>query len=285
MAENEVVGKAIVDMFRDLARRLSPSEFGNQIMRSKFKAELDDWQAKVLDSKHPRKILNTSRQVGKSTVTALLALFTAIFEKDALVLILAPSERQAKELFRKVIAFARMFEDLPETTEDNKTSIAFVNGSRIVALPGTPDTIRGFSGPRLVVIDEAAFTSDALYKAVRPMLAVNSGKLVLLSTPNGKLGFYFEAWENQDGWEKYQVSADDVPRISRQFLEEERIALGDTIFLREYYNEFVDVEGAVFSYRDIQNMFVDDEVDDPIFPADDSAEEVFTDSVELLELI
>ena len=42
--------------------------------------EPDPWQIEVLQSKHPRLLLNCARQAGKSTVVALLALTQAIWE-------------------------------------------------------------------------------------------------------------------------------------------------------------------------------------------------------------
>ncbi len=68
--------------------------------------------------------------------------------------------------------------------EDNRLSFTLSNGSRVVSLPGTSETVRGFSAPRLVIEDEAAFVEDGVYGAVRPMLAVSSGRLILMSTPS-----------------------------------------------------------------------------------------------------
>jgi hypothetical protein len=56
------------------------------------------------------------------------------------------------------------------------------------ALPGTEKTIRGFSGAALLIVDEAARVDDALYYAVKPMLAVSGGSLLMLSTPYGRRG-------------------------------------------------------------------------------------------------
>ena len=64
----------------------------------------DRWQADVLRSTAPRVLLNCSRQSGKSTVTALLALHAALFEPGALILVLAPAQRQSVELYRKLRA-------------------------------------------------------------------------------------------------------------------------------------------------------------------------------------
>lgn len=132
----------------------------------------------------------------------------------------------------------------------------FVNGSSIVSLPGKPDNVRGFSAPRLVIIDEAAFASDALYRAVRPMLAVSHGTLALLSSPFGRRGFYYHEYETimQQGsaspWHYVEVPATAVPRISAAFLEEERISLGP-LFNQEYLCTFVDSTLAMFDHQAI----------------------------------
>lgn len=258
--EQEEILSPMVQAFRDLRMRLDPVAFGTKLMKALFgeKTELDDWQKRVLATRHRRLCLVTSRQVGKSTVIAIMALFTAIYTRNALVILLAPTERQSKELFKKVVAFARKFGDLPELAEDNRTSMAFENGSRIVALPGgSPDAIRGFSGPKLVIVDEAAFAGDALYRAIRPMLAVNKGRLVLISSPNGKFGFFYDAYRSKR-FEVYEIPANLCPRITPDFLEEERDALGDVIFMREYFCHFVDAEYAVFGYDLIMQAISDD---------------------------
>ena len=74
---------------------------------------------------------------------------------------------------------------------ESRLSIELETGSRIVSLPGREATIRGFSGVHLLVVDEAARVADELYQAVRPMLAVSGGRIVLLGTPFGKRGFFF----------------------------------------------------------------------------------------------
>lgn len=62
------------------------------------------------------------------------------------------------------------------------------------------------------------------------MLAVSGGSLAMLSTPFGKSGVFFEEWTNGQGWERYEVTADEVPRISKAFLEKERMTLPARVF-------------------------------------------------------
>jgi hypothetical protein len=137
--------------------------------------------------------------------------------------------------------------------------IELVNASRIIALPGKEQTIRGYSGVSLLVVDEAARVPDELYYSVRPMLAVSGGRLICLSTPFGKRGFFFNEWEEGGGdWHRTKILATDVPRISAEFLEEERRALGDFWFSQEYMCEFRETVDQVFSYDLIQEAMSDE---------------------------
>jgi hypothetical protein len=110
----------------------------------------------------------------------------------------------------------------------------------------------------LMLIDEASRVRDALYRAMRPALAVGDGDLWLMSTPNGKRGFFWEEWANGGAaWERIQVAAPDCPRITKRFLEEERAKEGDKFFRQEYMCEFVEREGAVFSQESIDAAMQD----------------------------
>jgi hypothetical protein len=129
------------------------------------------------------------------------------------------------------------------------------NGSRIVSLPGKESTIRGYSGVRLLAVDEAARVPDELYFTVRPMLAVSGGRLVALSTPFGTRGWWFEAWESDETWERFRVPADECPRISTEFLDEERRSMGEWWYAQEYDCEFLDAESQPFGREDVERAF------------------------------
>jgi hypothetical protein len=212
----------------------------------------DPWQERVLRTDADRVLLLCSRQSGKSSVSAALALSTALLSPGSPVLLLSPSDRQSGELFRKVVdlydAVGRPVPAISRTAH----RLELANGSRILSLPGTEKTLRGFSGVALLVIDEAARVDDGLYCAVRPMLAVSGGRLVALSTPYGKRGWFHDEWFGTGTWERVRVTADQCPRISKAFLDEERRALGERYYRQEYLTEFVETMDAVFSYADIQ---------------------------------
>ena len=187
--------------------------------------EPDPWQERLLRSSSDRVLLNCCRQSGKSTMSGLTALHRALYHPGSLILCLAPALRQSQELFDKVLGFYRDLGRPVAPHAERKLSLELDNGSRIVTLPGSDKTIRGFSGVSLLILDEASRVADELYFAVRPMLAVSGGSLMMLTTPHGKRGVFYEEWTGGRGWERYEVPASECPRITPGFLEEEREAL------------------------------------------------------------
>jgi hypothetical protein len=256
--------------------------------------QADPWQQEVLTSPAPRLQICCSRQAGKSLVVAALAVLTALLEPPAMILILSRSLRQSGELFRKVKGLYRslanptraprltrfvpkpvkdlerlesqeMFGPEGAAVQESALQMELANGSRIISLPGSADTIVGFSGVTLLIIDEASRVSDAVYKATRPMLAVSKGRLVLLSSPFGKRGFFYDEWIGQAAWHRIRITAHQCPRISAEFLEEERAALGDRWYRQEYECSFEETVDAVFDYGSIQRAMVPSCGEPPLF--------------------
>jgi hypothetical protein len=240
---------------QSIIHNLDPARWASEVLG--FHA--DDWQAEVLRHNGPRLMMLCSRQSGKSVTAAVKALYTALFFPGSLTLIVSPSQRQSSEMHKTVLKFMQLLNDPPQRVEDNKLSTTLHSGSRIISLPSNPDTVRGYAGPKLVIIDEAARATDGLYYAVRPFFATGGGELLLLSTPNGRQGFFFNTWQSEDeDWLKVKVTAEACPRISPEFLEEEREALGSYFYSQEYGCEFIEGEHSVFRYADIIACFRDD---------------------------
>ena len=173
----------------------------------------------------------------------------------------SPSARQSGEFLRKASGFVRKLKIRPKGDGDNEMSLALPNGSRIVGLPGTESTIRGFSAVRLLLVDEASRVDDDVYLAIRPMLATSDGALWLMSTPNGKRGFFYDTWANGGpDWERTLAPATECPRIRKSFLEEERRVMGERCFRQEYLCEFEDAASSVFS-RDLVERAITEEVE------------------------
>jgi hypothetical protein len=243
----------MVSLVEDLKLALDRVSFAKRLG-----LEPDPWQEELLRSTSERVLLNCCRQSGKSTMTAVVALHRALYHPGSLILCLAPALRQSQELFSKMAGFYRDLGRPVSAVTERKLSLELENRSRIITLPGSEKTIRGFSGTSLLILDEAARVEDELYFAVRPMLAVSGGALMMLSTPYGKRGVFFEVWESGLQWERYEVPASQCPRISEEFLEEERASLPPFIFRQEYECSFEETEDQVFTSDMIDRALTDE---------------------------
>ena len=237
---------------RDLARALDPVE-----MAKDCELEPDAWQTDVLRSRSDRLLMLCCRQAGKSTVAALVALWTALYD-PGLILLLSPSLRQSSEIFRKVLHFWHLLPGAPESLAESVLRLELGNGSRIVSLPGSGETVRGYSAARLIIADEAARVPDDLLVAVRPSLATSNGRLLALSTPWGQRGWFWEAWHAGSDYERVSIKASECPRISPAFLEAERREQGEFIYQQEYGCEFLAAENALFDLAIIQAAFTEE---------------------------
>jgi hypothetical protein len=243
-----------VTLAQDLKHALDPVAFAAEVLG----LELDDWQREVISSTGKRDLLNCSRQAGKSTTAAVLGLHEALYRPGSLTILVSPSQRQSSELFRKLTELRELLPTQPELSEDNKLSLTVRGGGRVLSLPGSEATIRGFSGATLIVEDEASRVDDALYFSIRPMLAVKGGRLILMSTPFGKRGHYWKEWSEGSSWQRVEVPATAVPRISPEFLAEERSSMGSWWFEQEYLCQFKESTDAVFSHDAVMGALSDD---------------------------
>jgi hypothetical protein len=220
--------------------------------------QADSWQRHFLLSRERQVLLNCCRQAGKSTVVAALALHTALLTPRGVILLVSPSQRQSFELFHKVHrAYEALHRPIPAMADARSQGrLELANGARILALPGTEATIRGFSGVTLLLIDEAAKVPDELYSALRPMLAVSQGRLVCLSTPFGQRGFFWREWVSKGPWQRIGITYRDCPRISEEFVREEERALGQDWVDQEYRCLFTALHGLV--YPEFAACLIDD---------------------------
>jgi hypothetical protein len=221
-----------------------------------------DWQREALTTDARRVILNITRQGGKSETGGAKGLHEALYTPNSEILFISPAGRQSANIYLRALSLFRAISAPMSTSKLSADEVRFSNGSRMVALPGNPDTIRGYS-PNLVIIDEASRVSDELYHSIRPMLAATNGTLWSLSTPAGRRGWFFREFTNgpvrskanPGGWLKFEVPADQVPHINRDDVEADRQSLGDLIVAQEYECQFIEGIGSFFRPEDIRRAF------------------------------
>lgn len=237
----------------DLIRSLDWAE----VMRDSGR-EPDPWQERVLRSTANRQLLLCARQSGKSTTCGALAAASALYD-PGLVLLVAPAQRQAIELFRKAVEVYHALDHVPRIVNESAMRLELANGSRIIALPGTEGTIRGYSAAKTIIVDEASRVDDDLMTALRPMLITTRGRLLALTTPWGKRGWFYEAWEHGgERWQRTKITVHDNPRADLEELAAQREELGEWKYRQEYECEFVDTEEQFFASELIEAALTDE---------------------------
>jgi terminase large subunit-like protein len=221
----------------------------------------DPWQRTALRSVSKRQLYLASRQSGKSSVAAAKALHTAMFNDGALVLLVSPSLPQSQEIFRKCRDAYRELGRPLGINAESALRLELGNTSRIISLPGSERTSVGYTAS-LVILDEASRTPSELVESILPTIAVTDGSIIALTTPAGRRGWFYELWTSpnvEEVWERYLCTADEVPRISEEIIEEARMTRGQRHVRQEYFCEFQADTLAYFDPEDLERSLVDDD--------------------------
>jgi hypothetical protein len=246
----------------------------------------DPLQAQILDSPSHRLILLCARQFGKSTLAAIKALHFALARPNSTVLCVSPTLRRSTEWLRLVHHFFSILasptpSEFPSRSREGciptvpispaargraaafappkatSSVLTLPNRSRILALPGTAHSNRGYSA-HLLLFEEAAFIPDPVFTALLPTVAATGGAVWLISSAGPPSGFFYEIW-TQPGlpYTRFKADATQCPRITQEHLDEARLALGELRFRREYLCEFSPDALPIFS-PDLLESALDD---------------------------
>lgn len=225
----------------------------------------EPWQSKLLRSTARRIVVPCSRQVGKTETTSYKSLHGALNNPGRDVLIISPSQRQSIEMLLRIKSIYRGMRAAPRLVKDNDSEMVLPNASRVISLPGTEGTVRGFANVKLLVIDEAARVDDEVFASVLPMVG-SDGQILALSTPWGQRGWFYELAEEapRNGWEKHRVTVYDSGQWSPERIAEVRASVGKFVFASDYEALFQDTDDQLFSTEDVRRAFTSDV--QPLFP-------------------
>ena len=205
-----------------------------------------------------------ARQTGKDYTCAAEAAHDCATNSDRHWLIVACSERQARETLRKASYWAHLFpvEDAAGNAHpycpirrESATEIHFANGSRITALPARPGTIRGYSAN--IILTEFAFHDHAeeIWQAIFPTvtnhLRGGAKKLRIISTPNGQGNFFHRFWNESSTFSKHKITihdalAQDLP-LNLEILKQS--ILDSDSWAQEYECQFLDQSSVLLPYE------------------------------------
>ena len=222
----------------ELLRLTYPEEYWRSVEEAPY-----PYQERLVSDHAPRIAVKAARQTGKSTAAAIKAAHSALTPNHTILLV-SPSQKQSTEIFRKIKKYMKLGGVKP--VRDTLTDMELPNGSRIVSLPASEHTIRGYTA-NMLIVDEAAFVPDELFDAIIPSLAATQGSLILLSTPFGKSNYFYNAWFDPQ-FSHHEFSASDCPHYTDEFLASEQARMSQLAYRQEYLAEFVEDASAVFRH-------------------------------------
>jgi len=159
----------------------------------------------------------SGRQVGKSQIIAIKTAEFIIKNPHKQVLIISITEAQAENMLQKILLY--LHENYPSYIakggkRPTKHKVQLNNGAiAITKAVGQYGT--GVLGMTVdvVVPDECAYLPEAIWASITPMLLTTNGVLWLLSTPNAKQGYFYEAYTNPEM--KFKHSMLTLKRLPR----------------------------------------------------------------------
>lgn len=248
--------------------------------RGKEQIQLYNYQRKILRSLRDNRfcILLASRQIGKSTLLTIYALWIACFNEDQNILIVANKESTAINIFKRVrLAYEQLPNYLkPGAVEYGKTSMTLGNGSNIGISTTSSDAGRG-SSVNCLILDELAFIDNHLveqfWRSVYPIISSSKkSKIFIASTPNGTDNLFYELYqgaiENKNDWRAERVDWWEVPGRDEEWKEKTIRSLGSVeAFDQEFGNVFIQTGESSVNEKMFEEMKID--IREPDFVYDD----------------
>ena len=219
-----------------------------------LKFEADAIQKSVLDHEAHRLILCCSRQWGKTTIGAIKALHTAIFNPGTEIVVISNSLKQAGVLLNKVCESAAVLGFPRKRVLGHENSLHLPNGSKIFAVANSEKSSRGYTA-HIVIVDEAAIVEDDVIGAASPTLSRTNGKLWLLSTPHGQTGLFYNVWHDKDltDWFKVKATIEDSAYATPEFIAEQKRLFPFNV-RQDFYCEFTPKKGCLLSRERVEKM-------------------------------
>lgn len=226
--------------------------------RGKEKISLFPCQKKVLRSLRDNRfnIVLASRQIGKTTLMTIYALWIACFQEDQRILVVANKEQTAINIFKRIrLAYEQLPNWIkPGVLEYGKTAMTLSNGSSIGISTTSSDAGRGDSC-NVLILDEMAFIDnhlvEAFWKSVYPIISSSKkSKIFIASTPNGTGNLFHDLYSNgvkgKNGWTPVRVDWWEVPGRDEKWKADTIQSLGSSqIFDQEFGCQFIETGESV----------------------------------------
>ena len=254
--EIKELAKCSVDPFHFIENYL----YVQHTTKGKIKFKPYEYQREIIRSIHTSRCVAACcfRQGGKTTAAGAYLLWVAMFMPDQTILIVGNKRETAVEILDRI---KFMYENLEDWLRDsaivyNRTSMTFSNGSKIICRATSKSSANGLS-VSLLFSDELSKLNvniqNEFFSSIKPTLSTG-GKFIITSTPDTDTDIFAQIWKGandvidadgnaaeigSNGFKAVKAIWSDCPDRTQEWADEERRAMGDEMFLREYCCEFI----------------------------------------------
>ena len=226
-----------------------------------------DFQKHILKNlqKHRFHVILCGRQLGKTTVISIYALWFAIFNADKTIGIVSNKQSSAIDILKRL---KKTYEELPVwlkpgVIEWSKTFVTFDNGTQIMVSATSEDAFRGRT-LNILFCDEYAFVpkniADAFWAANYPTISSSvDAKIIIISTPNGMFNQFHTIYSHAERGENEFISLKfdwrANPERDEAWATSQRKNLGNKKFTQEHLVEFLGSTNTVISPDVMEYLF------------------------------
>ena len=229
-------------------------------MRINFNIDLTKKQQEAYNIIHSKEcqflIARWSRQCGK-TVLAEIMLIEYLCKNNTFNAYISPTFAQGKKVFAEL---TQLLEPTGIIRKANAADLKIesIYGSTLKFFSmESPNSIRGFTVSGILVMDEAAFFplqltdgSDPYYNVIFPIIKARKPKVLVISTPNGKSGMYYDlylkALNKENGYKEITATIYDDDLITKEEILELKKGYPPLAWSQEFEVEFLDNALTVF---------------------------------------
>lgn len=218
----------------------------------KFSIKLTKAQKELYNAVHKPEnkyiLANYSRQQGKTTIIMCL-MIEYLCRKKYNIAYVSPTLKLSKKVFKEM---KNLLENTGIITSSNATDLVFTSFNKSTLSfysSEQSDSIRGTSN-NILIIDEAAFLNEGdegnniWWNILYPTIKVKGEKIIMISTPNGKHGFWFEMISNAlrgvKGYKYIKKTIYSDGLINKEEIERIKSNYPVNAFKQEYMCEFLD---------------------------------------------
>ena len=229
-------------------------------MKINFNIKLTKKQQEAYDLLHQRDckflVARWSRQCGK-TVFAEIMMIEYLCVPHTFNAYISPTFAQGKKVFAELTQLLEGTGIIKKANaQDLKIESIYGATLKFFSME-SPTSIRGNTVSGILVMDEAAFFptqlstgEDPYYNVIFPIIKARKPKVLVISTPNGRQGMYYDlylkAFNGEKGYHQLTATIYDDDLITKEEIEELKRGYPSLAFKQEFEVEFLDNALTVF---------------------------------------